>query len=437
MPTFRTTPSANLAGSIKRLLASNRTQLGPLAEVQADSAAADTAHKMTLAEKARAEVEAMNAATAARNDPNTATEFATHSAGINVDDGNRLMRHIRGELEQPTAADHDDAAFVGREAQPFPTAAPVIDQGQDRRFRSALAATVASRIGTGTTNADQLTQATGNVQTQGITEAVQAAIARGDFHGASAMNQGAKPGTQIRLHDNIGNTGATFAPATGKVAADPTADPTNKLLPSTLDQGAAQAARDRAAAEASRAAAEKSRRESTTPPFKDVTTLRKEFNDQAEVKAFRDVIPIVESARTTPDTRAGDIQIAYAVGKILDPASVVREGELKLVGEAATLPEKIQGELRTLVMGKGRMTPATRAQLIAMLDSAVDQREKAYLAAETIYRRIAEQNRIPVDQVIIDAPRRKKGGTPAGEVQARKVIGNVEFVKIGGKWYQP
>jgi hypothetical protein len=399
--------------------------------MQADAMAADVAHKTSLAEKVRQEVEAAQQEQQLRSDPATQTRFASRSAGLDDPTGDRLMAHLRGDLEQPSAADYEDAAIVGREPQPFPIAAPVIDPGQRRRFENALAAVAANLLGGGKTNAEQLTQAAGNVQAQSIIEAVQAAIARGDYQGASALSQGAKPGTAIKLHENIGTTGATFAPATGRVAADPNADPTNKLLPAAVASEAAQAEQRRAAAAKDRATA------NAAPPFKDVTTLRKEFNDQPEVKSFRDVIPIVEAARGSPDTRAGDIQLAYAVGKILDPNSVVREGELKLVGEAATMPENLKGKIRTLVMGKGRMTPETRAQLIAMLDNAVGQREKSYLATEATYRRIAEQNRIPADQVIINTPRRKQPGTPAGEVQARKTIGNVEFVKINGQWYTP
>lgn len=439
MPSFRTRPSGSLTDAVRRLVASSgQSGLSAMQEMQVDGAVADVTHKTALAEKVRQEVQASLRAEQRRTDPAAHAQFASHSAGINVDDGDRLMAHIRGTLEQPSQADIDDADRIGGEARPFRTAAPVIEPGQDRRFRSALAASAANLLATGTTNADQLTQAAGNVQAQGVAEAVQAAIARGDYHGASAMNQGAKPGTQIRLHDNIGNTGATFAPATGKVAADPAADLSNRLLPATLAESAAEVQQRNAAAEASRAAAEKSRREGKEgPAFKDVTTLRKEFNDQKEVQAYRDIIPIVESARTTPDTRAGDIQIAYAVGKILDPASVIREGELKLTGDAATVMQKFIGELRTITLGKGRMTPETRKELLAMLDTAADQREKTYLATEATYRGIARQNGFPEDQVIINAPKREKKNQPAGDIQARKLIGNVEFVKINGQWYQP
>lgn len=149
------------------------------------------------------------------------------------------------------------------------------------------------------------------------------------------------------------------------------------------------------------------------PRQQDVHTLRHEFNQLPEVKAYRDVIPIVEAARSAPDTRAGDIQLGYAVGKILDPASVVREGEIKLAGDAATLLQKYEGELRTVTEGKGRMTPQTRTELLAMLDNAVKERQAAYQRAEGTYKGIAEQSGIPVDQVIITAPKSNAPAAPA------------------------
>lgn len=169
----------------------------------------------------------------------------------------------------------------------------------------------------------------------------------------------------------------------------------------------------------------------------DADNLRKEFEGKEAVKQYRSVVPIVEAARTTPDSRAGDIQIAYAVGKILDPNSVVREGELKLVGQAATLPERIQGEIRTLVMGKGRISPETRAELVKMLDSAVEQRKSAYDAERKSFGDIVARRRYNPADIFIETPKPAAPAQPAGEVQARKKIGNVEFVKINGKWYQP
>ena len=145
----------------------------------------------------------------------------------------------------------------------------------------------------------------------------------------------------------------------------------------------------------------------------DTDNLRKEFEAKPNVKAYRDVIPISSAASSAPDTRSGDIQMAYAVGKILDPSSVVREGELKLVGDAATVMGKIEGQLRTLTQGKGRLTPETRAELNAMLKNAVDQRKASFDAEKQSYGGIVERRGYKPEDVFIDTPLPAKATSPA------------------------
>jgi hypothetical protein len=140
------------------------------------------------------------------------------------------------------------------------------------------------------------------------------------------------------------------------------------------------------------------------PRASDVTGMRKEFNDLPEVRNFRATVPIFNSALKAPDTRAGDIQFAYTIGKIFDPNSVVREGELKLVGEAATVLEKFQGELRTLTEGKGRLTPQTRRELLETARARVKELEAAQGAVRKAYESQAKARNLPFDQIFADMP---------------------------------
>lgn len=66
-------------------------------------------------------------------------------------------------------------------------------------------------------NPEQLADTAGKFQGQQTTENVLDAIRRGQMQAASALNQGGKLGTQLKLYDDIGNTGAVLAPATGEV----------------------------------------------------------------------------------------------------------------------------------------------------------------------------------------------------------------------------
>lgn len=97
-------------------------------------------------------------------------------------------------------------------------------------------------------------------------------------------------------------------------------------------------------------------------------TLRKEYEGLDAVKNYKAVVPMIESAKKAPDTGAGDLDVIYAVGKILDPGSVVREGELKLVIDAQSPVAKIVGKTRFALEKGGRIPPEQRQQLLQMLE---------------------------------------------------------------------
>lgn len=463
MPTFRTAPSSNLVGSIKRLMASGGGQLSPLQEVQVDSMAAQTAHQraqtehqQSLAEKVRAEYEQMQAAQRDRNDPNLTTRYAGDVAGFDEPTSMRLAAHLRGDMEEPAPGDIDDAAAMGLDAQPYRTAAPnVSDQGR-RLFQAARAAATGTRLATDKTNALQLAQAGGELQGQGLLDEVQRRIAAGDYQGASAVSQGSKPGTAIRLHDNIGDTGATFAPATGAVAANPAADPTNQLLPSTLAARAADAARDRAAAEASRAQAEKARREPAEggkpPPgyrFKPDGSLEAIPGGPADAKAGE--AGKKDAARLAIAKGKADIVIG-AVDKALDQTGFFTTGFIganlgKIPGTSAYDLRKTATTIKANIgfqelqaMREASPTGGALGQ-VAVQELESLQAVLASIDADQSTEQLTENlNKVKTHYENWKRTVEKANGVespPAGEVQSRKKIGNVEFVKINGVWHTP
>jgi hypothetical protein len=149
------------------------------------------------------------------------------------------------------------------------------------------------------------------------------------------------------------------------------------------------------------------------------SALRKEFQGLDEVKNFKAAVPMVESARRAPDTPAGDLDLIYAVGKALDPNSVVREGELNLVIKSGTPVEQFQGYARMIAQGKGRLPPAQRQKLIAMLENRVGQLEQSYSRTRSAYERQAAAMGLPAEQIFADvAPRTgASGGWSAVEIK--------------------
>jgi hypothetical protein len=100
----------------------------------------------------------------------------------------------------------------------------------------------------------------------------------------------------------------------------------------------------------------------------DIAKTRKEFRSLPSVKDYETVLPLLVSARKAPDNGYGDLQLIYTAGKVLDPGSVVREGELALTVAAGSPLQRIIGKTRFTTEQGGRLTPETRKQILEMLN---------------------------------------------------------------------
>lgn len=125
---------------------------------------------------------------------------------------------------------------------------------------------------------------------------------------------------------------------------------------------------------------------------REATTLRKEFDALSEVKDFKAALPVLISARNAPDTTAGDIDLAYAVGKIYDPKSVVRESEQKLVYTTGSILQKLIGGTEAALSGDSRFTPEVRQRLLNALNNRVLQFRQAYDQTRKTYEDYATQS---------------------------------------------
>jgi len=180
MPYFNTNPPGSMTASIRRLIGGGGGELDPMQAMQIDRAAADTAHKLSLIEELRSKSEERRGAAAMRANPNAQSQFASDYAGTDTRTGRRLFGHLRGEKEQPSTADYEDASIVGIEAQPFDMAAPNVEPVVRQRMQDALAALGANAMGTSPTNAEQLLHAAGRSQEQRVFSTAAEAAKRGD-----------------------------------------------------------------------------------------------------------------------------------------------------------------------------------------------------------------------------------------------------------------
>jgi hypothetical protein len=108
-------------------------------------------------------------------------------------------------------------------------------------------------------------------------------------------------------------------------------------------------------------------------------SLRKEHTGAGETKRYMEADPIYRSmVKSAPnDTGAADLDLVYGIGKIMDPGSVVREGEMVMVNKSSPFAEMLQGYIGS-IQGDGKLTPETRARLLEMARTRMGELRLAY-----------------------------------------------------------
>jgi hypothetical protein len=147
--------------------------------------------------------------------------------------------------------------------------------------------------------------------------------------------------------------------------------------------------------------------------------LRDDFNGQQVVKNYKESVPIFNSMQESlaRDTPASDLNLVYGIAKLMDPASVVREGETKMAVQTGSPAEQFVG-LFNYVAGGARLTPEMRAKLFEEAQSRVGQHIGAYNEVAGQFTDIAKRNNIDPRDVIIGlkAPEMRANETPKPSV---------------------
>jgi hypothetical protein len=144
------------------------------------------------------------------------------------------------------------------------------------------------------------------------------------------------------------------------------------------------------------------------PTFDNTAKLRTEFTNAAKpLVDMRQMYGRVEAAYqdTTP---VGDIALTYGFMKMLDPTSVVREGEYATAQNAAGVPDRIRQQWNALVDGN-RLSAGVRADMFKQAQAQFGAIEKQHGELENRYRDLATRQGLKPDDVVIDL----RGGTKA------------------------
>lgn len=144
--------------------------------------------------------------------------------------------------------------------------------------------------------------------------------------------------------------------------------------------------------------------DSTLKPS-DITGIQTRYRSDPTISRWTTVAPVLKGAfeSATQDTAASDLALTYAFAKIMDPESVVREGEQVMVSNTASLPDLLQGAIAR-VNGKARLTPETRQALMQELQTRASELYSSASTQDAWWRADAQQFGLKPERVGPDLP---------------------------------
>lgn len=139
------------------------------------------------------------------------------------------------------------------------------------------------------------------------------------------------------------------------------------------------------------------------PKFDDIQSLRKEVQNLPSYKNMAQALPIYQSMAETAgrNSKASDLNLVYGLGKIMDPNSVVREGEMVMVQNTRSLPDWLQGTINA-VNGGATLTPETREAIMREAYGRVKGYQEAYGLDASQYQGIVGRNNMNPADVLPD-----------------------------------
>lgn len=127
---------------------------------------------------------------------------------------------------------------------------------------------------------------------------------------------------------------------------------------------------------------------------KEYTAQSKIFGDQ--VNAFNRI-----AASAQDPSGAGDISLIYSYMKMLDPTSVVREGEFATAQTAGSIPESIIAKYNQALKGE-RLTPQIRSDFVKRAGLLYDSANKQQQKTMQTFSNLATQTGVRPENVVFD-----------------------------------
>ncbi len=135
--------------------------------------------------------------------------------------------------------------------------------------------------------------------------------------------------------------------------------------------------------------------------FSQENTLRSQYLTQTQpytgiAQAFNKV-----SAAAKDPSAAGDLSLIFGYMKILDPASVVREGEFATAQNAAGIPTQVSNMYNKVLSGE-RLSETQRSDFVNQARNLVKSQKGQLENFNSVYKDIAANYKLDAEKIIID-----------------------------------
>lgn len=189
---------------------------------------------------------------------------------------------------------------------------------------------------------------------------------------------------------------------------------------------ASDAAAAKSGAEAKRAAAEANQISAGIIPAEKrpeaEAKFRKEYSDQT--KGYQDVKAAYGRVKASEDSAVGDLSLIFGYMKMLDPGSVVREGEFATAQNAAGVPERIMNIYNKVASGErlnAGQRKAFKGQAEKLFQTAAEQEKTVRQGIE----RISKGYGLKTENIFYESTETPPGQIPPGSSNAGAGRGNV------------
>lgn len=130
--------------------------------------------------------------------------------------------------------------------------------------------------------------------------------------------------------------------------------------------------------------------------------LRKEYVNLPTSKASQDVTSAYEKVKKAAEnpSAAGDLSLIFGYMKMLDPGSVVREGEFASAQNAAGIPDRIKNAYNKAISGE-RLSEDQRKDFINQAGNIYNSQAKTQGALSKYYGDLAKRSGVRSEDVVV------------------------------------